>query len=295
METTNQPPVQTQTEPPKKSKSMLWGVIGVLVVVIAAGAIYYFSAPTQQAEDTPPVLELQKTKLQGSVINTSGFFVFDEDDVDDYTMPAGASMKTLARGPRATEAGISLYLTEKMTIEEMIEHIEPVEDMRLLFAMYSPGEDGLNLDKECYYTWPKAGTCLLDDDFEIPAYRGFSIIPDGTCIETEEITGPCADGSGTCVDHEEHHSKCKYNAAVLKDSTDTPGSFGMTLDSDEEGWTKLTLPNATALDPYEDRIKYLWRQIGDFEFEKVENISNFSQSGNYKFIWVKWNEETSVS
>ena len=167
---TGMEPAQSVSPKPenKMLKALVYFVIALLVVGAAGGAYYYFTQKPQTQkvmEPNPPSLKVNT--LQGKSVET-GFYVFDETDISNAQ--ADAVLENSSRGVN------NFYSQTQMTVEEIIDHIVPTHGLKLLFAFYTDIPACAN-----YWVYPQGPyqeTCTIADpaQFEVPAYRAFSII-----------------------------------------------------------------------------------------------------------------------
>jgi hypothetical protein len=276
------PPGQPQMNQPKpdKSKFLLYGIIGALVIVLAAGAVYFYTSQGPADDGNPPALSIDGTKFQGSAITTQGYYVYEASDEIAWTEPSGANMQILNRG-------INYFYFENPTLLDDVttKYIKNIRGMRLMYAWYFPGDETMD---RCYYTWPRGpfeGTCLLLDDHEFPEYWSLAVIASEVCEDKYDKKDP---------NRIILKNPCRYDANVLKDSKTQPDVFKF-LDADQKGWVLLPTPSPAAVTPYTSRLTKLFIQTGPNEFGEELNFDDFSLSGGWKMVWYKATEEISAS
>src|SRR3989338_8229481 len=63
------------------SKSKRWVALSLIALVAIGGLVYYTWPREVAGEDTPPVLEMTGSTLQGAFVDDIGFYKFEEEDL----------------------------------------------------------------------------------------------------------------------------------------------------------------------------------------------------------------------
>lgn len=258
-------------KPHSKSKSKRW--VGIsLVALVAIGGVIYYTWPREVAgEDTPPVLEMSTSALQGAFVDDKiAFYNFEQKDQDDWEAESrGVILSDNCGSPNDLMPGIKIHWSKSpRTIGDIRDFIVPVNGNQIFIAYY-------DTIKRKFVTHPKgpfAGTEEGELSYEIPAYKGFFII-----------------------------NKDKTEVYCVETEADSAVQFPTPLKSNEKGWTLVVATdNANEMETViGERIALdasgkpqMWAMTFENKFEKVESIPT---DGTYKMIWLKLEEKKSVS
>lgn len=261
-----------------KSKSKRW--VGLsLVALVAIGGVVYYTWPREVAgEDTPPVLEMSTSALQGAFVDDKiAFYTFEEKDL--WSESKAIELSDAFGAPTTIKPNIHFYwLKSQRTFKDIRDFIKPKVGNQIFIAFYSPGEVGF--DKKGFYVYPKGpfgGTIEIKDaelaNKEIPAYRPFIII-----------------------------SKEETSVWGVEPEIEVAVQFPSPLKNSEKGWTLVVATDdpKTALASYKDRIDLnsdgktqIWVQDAENSFKRVD-LETLAVD-DYKTIWLKLNEKESVS
>lgn len=260
-------PVQPVQQPqmPKKGNG-LFKIIAAIVVAAALGFGGWYAYNSGlfggTADDNPPALKLGGAGFQGkSVETTFGFLQYDEKDPGAYQPSQGAQF---AESP----TGINYFwLKEKASFADIVQAIKPVNELKVLVVYYDAEKD--NGCFRVYPVGPFSNTCeVKEDELDITYVdKGRSIafisnLPGVTSQPTFE-----------------------YDSTLLGSATELADSLNV-LSFD--GWTMH--PISESMDLSNSRIRSVWAQKDQNEFEKISNLSNLDSSRKYKMLWLKLGE-----
>lgn len=264
-------------KPHSKSKSKSWVALSLIALVVVGGLVYYTWPREVAGEDTPPVLEMESSALQGAFVDDKiAFYTFEEKDL--WPQEKATELSDNFGAPTTIEPNIHFYwLKSPRTFKDIRDFIEPKVGNQVFVAFYSPGEDGYEKGFHVYPKGPFQGTLEIEEteiaSKEIPAYRPFIII-----------------------------SKEKTKVWGVEPENEVAVQFPNPLKNNEKGWTLVVATDdpKTALAAYEDRIDLnsdskmqIWIQDAANSFERVD-LENLTV-GSYKTIWLKMKEKDSVS
>lgn len=264
-------------EPKTKSKKTAIAVIALILLIIA-GAIWYFVQKKEQENDQfiPPKLESSKITLQGKMEDKDLYLKFDESYVKNYKNPIWVQQTNTSKHEdiKAKLKGGEtnyLYSDKDTTIAEIIENIIPETDNEILITLYNP-EKGPLAEKGGYYVYKKGpyqNTIEITDTkkFKVPAYYGIIVF---SKIDTE-IWG-------------------------LKDCTKPANSESFAEKMKEfkktNGWILLAVPKDESFKEFIRKTTNT-RVIGISEMENETSFSptktkteEFKINNGYHFAWI---------
>lgn len=257
-------------------------IAGVAVFALILGTVLYFTWPREiPGEDIPPTLSAGSAALKGAFIDQKyNFYNCEQSDVDAERLATKEAQLTEQFGESTVvKPGVHFYYVKnKQSLDTIFKkNLLCVAGNQLLFALYSPGEDGL---EKGFHVYPKGifeGTKeILDlNEFKVPAYRVFAVI-----------------------------SKVETKIWNVESEADEADQFPKPLKNNERGWVQVPrVANLkAALEEYQDRIDLssegelqIWTQDNENSFARVASLDALGNGGVYKTVWLKLKEKVSVS
>lgn len=221
-------------------------------------------------EDNPPLLKLGGTAFEGKFVDTTyNFLQFDDSDRLNFIGSAGSQFVKGAKGLHY------YYPKVDITFDALVKSVRPVDalvdgvqfdpSLKVLFVRYDATEPwaGDSAVAGCFKTYP-AG--LYDNTCEVAEEK----------LMQERIDM----GSGFVIIANEPF---EYDSNIIADAKTLSISYEL---DNINGW--VMYPLSSSMDFTNSRIKVLWVQKADNEFEKVTNISNINpEAREYKMAWFK--------
>jgi len=273
-----------------------------LTVLIGSGYLIFSAFGLNSSE--PPALMLETSTLaqgmaRSSVKQIPGFAKFTKEDVEAYECNPRFE---ITLGNRVA----NVFAKQKTSLKEIVSAIHPVEGSQYLIAFYDPSplKDGL---KPTYYIYPTEKAPFVsnrffkvqgitDGEFEIPAYRGFSILTDNadTLLCKGSLFKTVEDGIWYTKDGKE--ISFEVTAKILKSMRVLP-----------KGWVMLPAGNNTAIiggfhDLFgKDVIKeaYYMADSGDFKkFDYDKDWNSSAETGTklkYNAVWFYLKKDVNVA
>lgn len=250
---------------PAKKETIV--VIVILSLLILGSLFYYFRNSFNTDQELPPQLKFSSTttfkgQLSADIVcRFNNIHKFSTADINRYANARNNDQEY------PLESGLHLYHTEQdMTVEEIMEAIEPDRNNQVAIAFYNYGLDNRPTG---FHVYPPNGPFrganeITDaDDFTIPANNGFVIM---SCEDTR-IKG-------------------------VRPETIPAEDYPAELTTTDDGWVLVAstgnLPLSAALYPYRDKIRSIWVQTDEgFEFPASATLNSATPSGDYQMMWIR--------
>lgn len=303
--------ISPQSENKKVSSGFLnqigkikFGALSFIALTVLVGSGYLIFSAFGLNSSEPPTLMLETSTLaqgmaRSSVKQIPGFAKFTKEDEEAYECNPRFE---ITLGSRVA----NLFAKQKTSLKEIVSAIHPVEGSQYLIAFYDPSplKDGL---KPTYYIYPTEKAPFVsnrflkvqgitDGEFEIPAYRGFSILTDNadTLLCKGSLFKTVEDGIWYTKDGKE--ISFEATAKILKSMRVLP-----------KGWVMLPAGNNTSIiGGFHDlfgkdviREAYYMADSGDFKkFDYDKDWNSSTETGTklkYNAVWFYLKKDVNVA